>query len=157
MINAVIIPAAMDQPLRCAELDFQDFAISQGSDMQIHELHNPAMRLYWNGVSKAPLNIRAMFILWAHNRELAYRTMVSGPALLTGTDEGTDVDVPDEVLGLIFKAQRYKLEASGDGTRYEQLPFAYAATVYDSVPSIESEVSLFAVVVAKVRAWCSGK
>jgi hypothetical protein len=156
MIRAVIIPPALDQPLRCVELNLQEFATSQGEDIQAYELRHPAMRLYSNEVNKAPLNIRAMFILWAHNRELAYRTMVAGPALLTGGDNDADVDVPDEIMGLIFKATRYKVEADGsDGLRYEELPFSYADTVYDSVPSIESEVSLSAVLIAKVRAWCN--
>jgi hypothetical protein len=157
MINAVIIPPAMDQPLRCVELNLQDFAKYQAGTMQAYELSNPAMRLYLNGICKPCLNIRAMFILWAHNRELAYRTTVTGPALLTGVDNGANVDVPDEIMGLIFKATRYRVAADGrDGLRYEELPFSYADTVYDSVPSIESEVSLSAVIVAKVRAWCSG-
>jgi hypothetical protein len=67
MINAVIIPPAMDQPLRCVELNLQDFAKYQAGTMQAYELSNPAMRLYSNEINKPRLNIRAMFILWAHS------------------------------------------------------------------------------------------
>ena len=62
MINAVVIPVALNHPLRCAELDPHDFATYQGltgGNIQTHELRNPAMMLYSNGVSVTPLNIRA--------------------------------------------------------------------------------------------------
>lgn len=47
-----------------------------------------------------------------------------GQLLLTGNHEGADVDVPDEVLELIFKAQRYKVEVNGDVMTYEELSSA---------------------------------
>ncbi len=91
MINAVVIPVALDHPLRCVELDPHDFAAYQGptgGNMQTHELHNPAMTLYSNGVSVTPLNIRATLVAWVHNRELAYQTMIAGQAILTGNVTG---------------------------------------------------------------------
>ena len=58
-----------------------------GGNMQTHELHNPAMTLYSNGVSVTPLNIRATLVAWVHNRELAYQTTIAGrlssPATMT--------------------------------------------------------------------------
>jgi hypothetical protein len=38
MINAVIISPAMDQALRCVELNLQDFANYQAGTMQAYEL-----------------------------------------------------------------------------------------------------------------------
>lgn len=40
-------------------------------------------------------------------------------------------DVPDEIMELIFKAQRYTVEVNGkgDGMTYEELPYAYAAAL----------------------------
>ena len=97
-------------------------------------------------------------MLWVHNREAAYNTMIFEQALFTGNDEGADVDVPEEILELIFKTQRFKMEVNGrgDGMTYEELPYAYAAVVYHMAPSIESEVSVAAFLIAKVRAWCNG-
>jgi len=146
MINAVVIPVALDHPLRCVELDPHDFAAYQGptgGNMQTHELHNPAMTLYSNGVSVTPLNIRATLVAWVHNRELAYQTMIAGQAILTGNDDGADTDIPEEIMELIFKAQRYKVEVNGkgDGFTYEELPFAYAAAAYHT----GDEVSVSAV------------
>ncbi len=135
MITAVVIPAALDQPLQCVEIDPHDFSAYQGvtgGNMQAHELRYPAMTLYSNTVSTTPINIRAMLILWVHNRELAYRTMIAGQALLTGNDQGADSDVPEEIVELIFKSQRYKVEVKRkvEGLAYEELPFVYAAGVY---------------------------
>lgn len=53
-------------------------------------MRDPAMTLYLNGASKTHLNIRAMLMLWVHNREAAYKTMIAGQALLTSNDGGED-------------------------------------------------------------------
>jgi len=49
--------------------------------------------------------------------------MIAGQALLTGNDDGADTDVPEEIMELIFKAQRYKMEVGGKGDCfiYEEL------------------------------------
>jgi hypothetical protein len=62
------------------------------------------------GIHRTPFNIRVTLILWAHDRNLAYRTMVSDQALLTGKHDGMDVDVPEEVVERIFRSQRYQVE-----------------------------------------------
>ncbi|MGH8544741.1 MAG: hypothetical protein ACREX3_14170 [Gammaproteobacteria bacterium] len=143
MINAVVIPVDLEHPLRRVELDPYDFAAYQGltgGNMQTHELRNPAMRLYSNGVSVTPLNIRAMLLTWVHNRDVAYKAMIAGQVILTGNDEGHDADVPEEIMELIFKAQKYKVEVNGkgDGITYEELPFAYAVAASEQ----EGEVSV---------------
>jgi len=151
VINVVVIPVDLEHPLRRVELDPYDFAAYQGltgGNMQAHELRKPAMTLYSNGVSVTPLNIRATLLAWVHNRELAYKTMIAGQAILTGNDEGRDADVPDEIMKLIFKSQKYKVEVNGkgDGITYEELPFAYAAAVRDTTdPEPEGEVRVSAV------------
>ena len=160
MIKAVVIPPAMDHPLRCVELDPKEISVYEGvtgGNLQTYVMRNPAMTLYSNSASKTPLNVRATLMLWVHNRNTAYHTMVSGQALFTGNDEGADVDVPDEIMELVFKAQQYTVEVNGkgDGMTYEELPYAYAAAVYHMAPSIESAVSVPAVMMAKVRAWCN--
>ncbi|MCA1602653.1 MAG: hypothetical protein LC776_13745 [Acidobacteria bacterium] len=145
MINAVVIPVDLEHPLRRVQIDPHDFAAYQGltgGNMQAHELRNPSMRLYSNGVSITPLNIRAMLVAWVHNGELAYKTMIAGQVILTGNDEGHDTDVPEEIMELIFKVQKYKVEVNGkgDGITYDELPFAYAAAVSEQ----EGEVKVLA-------------
>ncbi|MCA1565836.1 MAG: hypothetical protein LC803_09400 [Acidobacteria bacterium] len=140
MIKAIRIPPTIDDPLWRVEIDPHDFATYQGitgGNMQTHDLRNPSMTLYSNGVSTTPLNIRATLMLWVHDPESAYHVMIAGQALLTGNDEGADVDVPKEVIELATKAQGYKVEVNGenDGLTYDNLAFAYAAVVYQTAPS----------------------
>ena len=160
MIKAVVIPPATDRPLYCVTIDPKEISFYEGAadnNRQTYELRNPIMTLYSNSASKTPLNIRATLILWVHNRTMTYRSMIFGQALLTGNSEGVDTDVPEEIIELIFK-DYYKIEkddSMGDGIRYEELPYVYAAALNWTAPSIESEVSVAAVLIAKVRAWCN--
>ena len=160
MIKAVVIPPATDRPLYCVTIDPKEISFYEGAadnNRQTYELRNPIMTLYSNSASKTPLNIRATLILWVHNRTMTYRSMIFGQALLTGNSEGVGTDVPEEIIELIFKDQHYRIEENGSkgGLTYQELPYAYGAALNCTAPSIESEVSLSAVIVAKVRAWCN--
>jgi hypothetical protein len=130
MINAVLIPPALDEPLEQIMLP-EDFKLTVSS-VKLYGLANPGMFLYAKGINRTPFNIRATLILWAHDHNLAYRTMIAGQALLTGKINGVDVDIPEEVVERIFRSQHYKVEAGdqGDGMTYEELPFVYAAAAY---------------------------
>jgi hypothetical protein len=143
MINAILIPPALDEPLKHVTVP-EDFRLAVSS-VKLYGLENPGMYLYAKGINRTPFNIRATLILWAHDHNLAYRTMIAGQALLTGKINGVDVDVPEEVVERIFKAQCYKVEAgdTGDGMTYAEVPFVYAAGVYHRASAkVEGEVRI---------------
>lgn len=150
MITVIVIPVALDEPLRRVELDPDDFAAYQGltgGNRRTHALHAPAMTLHANGVSVTPVNLRATLLLWVHSSELAGRGIIAGQAFLTGDEDGADVSVPDEILALIFEAQGYKVEVDGqsDGLSYEELALAYAVGVYHTAsPETGGEVRVLA-------------
>lgn len=132
MINVVVIPVALDEPLWAVRLDPKDFDTYQGivgGNIRTLDLDSPPMKLYSNDVTEPPLNLRATLILWLYNSDLSGKGLISGRAFLTGNEEGADVSVPNDMLELLLHTGGYRIEVNGrcDGTPYDDLTFAYNA------------------------------
>jgi Domain of unknown function (DUF3846) len=117
-IRSIVIPADEEQPLRQEEIGVTNLAQYQGlvgGNIEAAELHEPASNIYFNEEGKLlhlPLNRRATYLLWAHNRRFRYEDIVVGDAFIVGVVDrvGRDTDVPEEFVTRLLEARKFRTE-----------------------------------------------
>ena len=146
-INAIVIPANDEEPLRQDQIDtgrLADYQERVGGPIQVINLDDPPASLYLNEEGKLvelPVNRRATLLLWGHHRGLRYEDIIVGDAFLVGVPDrrGRDTNVPDEFIKMLLHARRFRTEVQtyGDPQWYgNRLSFENWAEAYGYVLSL---------------------
>jgi len=118
MITAIVIPADLDKPVRQQQLNRTDLdAYRQvvGGNLQLVHFGQPEAVMYMNEEGKAEgmaLNHRATALLWVYNPAFRGRDVVVGPTFILGPPDGRgdDTSAPDDLVDLLFKVRRYRIQ-----------------------------------------------
>lgn len=121
-INAVVIPADDNEPLRQQQIEtsnLDQYRDAVGGNLEAISLLRPASSLYCNDEGKLlglRPNGRATMVLWTHFPALRFRDYIGGDALLTGPmdTEGWDTDLPEDFTR-VFEANELRIEVQTYG------------------------------------------
>lgn len=117
VIKGILVRADESVPAELVEFEQGDLKALQGfvgGWIQMVEGYRPPCTFVMNEEGKnigLPLNRRATMALWVHHSEFIDRDVLAGDVLLLGpTDENTGetLGVPDELIELLFKTERYR-------------------------------------------------
>jgi hypothetical protein len=119
-INGIILPVdnghAIREDLLGAShlLEYQRIV---GPNMEHIALERPPSSMLVNEELSNPINRRATLLAWMHNSAFRYTDVVHGDALVVGPPDRLcrDTDAPDELLQVLFQANRFRVEVQVAG------------------------------------------
>lgn len=143
-ITAIVVPVDVKEPIRLEEINRHDLnayrRLVGNGPIEMLNLDRPAASLYLNESGKnrgLAFNPRATSLVWVHNSLMRGRDVIVGPAFIVGPVNrlGDDKTVPDDLVNLLFKTKRYRVEVqtvndsswNGNGLAFDNW---YAAYVY---------------------------
>ncbi|WP_189159270.1 DUF3846 domain-containing protein [Lentzea pudingi] len=119
MVQAIVVPADLSEPIRLEQLDKHDagaFRRIVGGRLEAVQLTDPAAGVYFNDEGKLqelPINHRLTMLLWMHNKLFRGEDVIMGSGLIVGPPdpEGDDQDAPAELVELLFNTAAYRVQA----------------------------------------------
>lgn len=123
MVQAIVVPADLSEPIRLEQLDKQDAGTYRrivGGRLEAVQLTDPAAGVYFNDDGKLeelPINHRLTMLLWMHNKLFRGEDVIVGNGLIVGPPdgEGDDQDAPAELVDLLFSTEQFVVEARRPG------------------------------------------
>ncbi|CAI7978120.1 conserved hypothetical protein [Frankia sp. Hr75.2] len=144
-ITAIVIPAAIEQPLRQERIGSADLPAYQalvGGSIQAIGLFRPEASMYINEEGKLlglPVNHRATALAAVHNSDFRDQDFVVGDAFMIGPldSKGRDRTVPAQYVRLWLEAASFRVQKQIAGSelwltkpgRYDDVHVAYVAAV----------------------------
>jgi hypothetical protein len=118
MLTAIVVPADPGQPVAMEHIAKDDLTAYRrlvGGHLEVIHLERPPASLYLNEEGKVlelPLNPRATALLWMHNASFRGWDLIVGNAFILGPpdDESYDTTAPAELVELLFKTERYRVQ-----------------------------------------------
>lgn len=119
MVQAIVVPADLSEPIRLEQLDKHNagaFRRIVGGSLEAVELTDPVASVYFNEEGKLqelPINHRLTMLLWMHNKLFRGEDVIVGDGLIVGPpdEEGGDQDAPGELVELLFNTEQFVVEA----------------------------------------------
>lgn len=119
MVQAIVVPANLSEPIRLEQLDKRDadaYRRIVGGNLEAVDLTDPAASVYFNEEGKLyelPINHRLTMLLWMHNKLFRGEDVIVGSGLIVGPPdgEGDDQDAPAELVELLFDTAEYRVQA----------------------------------------------